>query len=105
MIPTMYVLDGHKPVPTSDIRAWAECMHDSERRCVSCDYVGAIMVNTTFLGANQNYSGVGDPRFFETKVFTQDGSLDHLTRQYATWEGAFAGHKCVVAKLKGEKPK
>lgn len=101
----MYTLNGHEPVPCTDIRDWGQCFQ-SKDRIVAQTKLGKYFVSTVFLGVDHSWGLGRKPILFETMVFGGDDNLDHdWTKRYRTWDEAEAGHEIVVAKIKMKKAK
>lgn len=92
-----YILNGHTPVVTDDLFAWAEWFEGAEenRRVALTEISDDVSVSTVFLGLDHNFSGEGDPILFETMVF--GGDRDGETTRYRTWDEAKTGHEEVVS--------
>lgn len=90
-----YRLEGHTPVPTSNVGAWGE---SAPRWGVALTTIGPATISTVFLGLDHNYSGVGPPILFETMVF--GGPLNHEMERYATWEEAEVGHVAMCERVR-----
>jgi len=93
-----YILRGKKPVRCDNIFKWSRFM-DKKNRHVANTYIGSVRISTVFLALNHNFSDKASPLLFETMVF--GGELDLCLERYRTWDGAAAGHKRWVAKVKG----
>ena len=94
-----YILDGHNAVPCDDLLAWAKWFEKTERH-VADEVVGDVRISTVFLGSDHSFTG--DPLLlFETMVFGGPHDQEWVER-YSTWDEAEAGHKAMVAKVKGE---
>lgn len=95
----LYILEGHKAVPTDDIAAWVEWFVPNGEMCqVGKDMVGSYAVSTVFLGSAHSRFAPNGPTLFETAVFAPDDSLKIVGR-YPTWEDAAEGHALAVAEL------
>jgi hypothetical protein len=92
-----YVLDGHTPVPASDIRDWGRWFEKADRHVAKTE-INHVTVSTVFLGLDHAFGG-GTPILFETLVF--GGPLDGEMERYATWDQAEAGHKAIVERVNG----
>jgi hypothetical protein len=98
--PMFWILDGHTPVPTNDINAYAEFWKDEENRRVGKDYVGDILISTVFLCVDHGWGG-GPPVLFESMVFgSEDEELQDYQERYCTWDEAVEGHKRIVEWVK-----
>lgn len=97
----MYILDGHTPVPTEDMRAYGRMFKDPDARRVARDRVGVLNVSTVFLGTDHSF-GDGPPLLFETMVFGL--SDEEPCDRYSTWDEAVAGHAAMVAWAKENQP-
>ena len=93
-----WILDGHTPrlVGWDEYLAWQKAGSPDNRR-VAQDTLGDVWVSTVFLTVDHAFLG-GPPILFETMIF--GGPHDQLCWRYATWEGAEAGHRRVVAHLR-----
>lgn len=92
-----YLLDGHTPVPTQDVRAWGAMFEDLDGRRVGwTELTAEIAVSTVFIGLDHSFGG-GPPILFETMIvgLSPDGGWDHPHR-YATWDQAERGHELAV---------
>lgn len=92
-----YILDGHEPVLSNDLIAYAKWFKAADRHVGKTQISDDIEISTVFLGLNHNY-GAGIPILFETMVF--GGILDGELERYATWEEAEEGHKRWVEKVR-----
>jgi hypothetical protein len=104
-----YILQGHLPVLTTDVRAWGRWMapENAPLRWVAGVTLAAphgwtpARVATVFLGVDQN-PGLDPedetPRLFETRVF--GGPIDRETARCATWDEAVEQHARMVARVK-----
>jgi hypothetical protein len=98
----MYRLDvDGNPVEEPDTLAWGRWFGTADRS-LAYDRVGAVEVSTVFLGLDHNYSG-GPPLLWETMTFAVDetSELHNLQDRYTTRESALAGHKAMVARVRG----
>jgi len=92
----LYVLEGHTPVPCSDMARWGEMFRDIKARRVAESQVADFWVSTVFLGLDHSF-GEGPPLLFETMVFSEDGETIGRLDRYATWDEAAAGHELMIA--------
>ena len=97
-----YILraDG-TPVPCDSLIAWALWLESSgqERRVAHDQVADGIEVSTVFLGLDHNLLDSGPPILYETMVF--GGPHDQLMKRYHTRAEAAAGHRRIVAELRG----
>ena len=97
----LWVLDGHTPVPCTDIETWGRLMETIDRRLVARDAwqadSEAFELSTVFLTIPHNMTSDA-PWFFETMLFT-DGHGEELAR-YRTWDEAEKGHKAILQQIK-----
>jgi hypothetical protein len=98
---TVYILDGHTPVPTKDVFTWGKWFEEHDHHVAYTTLKSGVCVSTVFVGLNQAWWSEGAPVLFETMVFDPSKPrleqwLDEYTRRYTTWEEAEAGHKEVV---------
>lgn len=91
----IYILDGHTPVPASDLLTWSAWFEKAERHVAKTN-IGDVFVSTVFLGLDHNWDQ-GPSILFETMVF--QGPLDGEQERYVTWEEAEAGHAAMVNKV------
>lgn len=90
----MYMLDGHTPVPCSDIYEWAAWFEKTDSRLVArTEYPGDILVSTVFTGFDSGVVWSDKPILFETMVF--GGDFNHYIRKYSTWDEATEGHDII----------
>lgn len=91
IFPQWYILNGHEPVPTDDIREWGEFMEKVDRH-VRKTHIGDAMISTVFL-AILHPGGY----LFESLVFggVHDGYMD----RYYTWDEAEQGHDRIIDML------
>jgi hypothetical protein len=92
------LVDG-KPVPTTDVLAWAQWLESAPERQVAKTEIGSnILVSTVFLGMNHNFNLQGPPVLWETMVFggPRDGDMDRYTSRAA----AEVGHLEMVERIK-----
>lgn len=89
----LYVLDGHTPVPTTDITEWG-LTFGSQSRIVATTDIGDVRISTVFLGVDHNFLSHGPPIVFETMVF--GGVKDGYTDRCATWDEAEEMHAKAV---------
>jgi len=108
-----WLLDGHTPVKTDDVRTWGR-MFEKMDRIVGRDTIRDATVSTVFLGIDHSLifggqhdqatwryvvwdEAAGPPGLFETMIF--GGEHDEYQERFRTWEEAEAGHKaaCVLA--------
>lgn len=61
-------------------------------------------VSTVYLVINHQWRSGAPPLIFETMIFSNDPDIDNYQWRYSTEEQAAAGHRRVVAWLKGECP-
>ena len=94
--PLYYVLDGHTPVPESDMETFAIWHGTADRRVALTVLAPGVEVSTVFLGIDHQF-GDGPPLLFETMLFSD---YDEKEWRYSTWDEAVAGHERVVAELK-----
>lgn len=88
-----YILDGHTPVPCTDLLRWGIWMDSNHSaRVVKQTERDGVMVSTVFTGTNLSLAGSA-PVLFETKVF--GGEHDEKTECACTWEQAEAVHAMV----------
>ena len=107
--PMYYALDGHEPVALSGPTAvlqWGRWFEKAKRQVAFTD-LGFGSVSTVFLGVDHRHWGDGPPIVFETMVFENPTpgqpfpeELAGLTRRYATWDEAEAGHAEMVAEVR-----
>ncbi len=90
-----YILDGHTPVLSDDLIAWAKWYETAERH-VANEIRDGIQVSTVFLGISHSF-GPGPPVLFETLVF--NGDHDQDAERYYTWDEAEAGHRRMCEKV------
>jgi len=94
-MPSLYILEGKKPVLIESTLDWAVWYEESdEKRIVARDEIEEVSVSTVFLGVDYNNSGEGPTILFETAIFK--GKHDHFCRRYSTWEEAEEGHRKAV---------
>ncbi|MEI7960759.1 MAG: hypothetical protein WCI04_00325 [archaeon] len=87
----MYILEGKKPVKTTDVNEWSKSLEDN--RQVAIDRVGGeCTISTVFLGDNRS-TDKENPIFFETNVL--GGERDGYSQQYSTWDEAERGHRYI----------
>lgn len=88
-------LDENKNVVPCDLDEYAAQFKDDAARRVDMTQVQGDTVSTVFLALDH---GIGmRSLWFETMVFDRDGNpLGLLTKRYATWDEAVAGHAEVV---------
>lgn len=89
----LYILDGHTPVPVTDVAVWGKFCEDRSKRRVARTEIGDVTVSTVFLGINHNFVE-GEPILFETMVF--GGEHDEYQERCCTWDEAVAMHTRVV---------
>lgn len=89
--PRWYTLDGHTPVPTTDL---VEAMQN--RPHVALTEKGKVSVSTVFLGIDHSFFE-GPPLVFETMIF--GGEHDGWQDRCSTWEEAEAMHARACALL------
>lgn len=89
----LYILDGHTPVPVTDVAVWGKFFGDRSKRRVARTEIGDVTVSTVFLGMDHNFEG-GKPILFETMVF--GGEHDEYQERCCTWDEAVAMHTRVV---------
>ncbi len=96
----LYILNGHEPVPATDIVEWARWFETADRivRVTELPVQGGRL-STVFLGSDHGF-GTGRPILFETALINAAGEFDILSR-YSTWAEAEAGHEKFVAHLAG----
>jgi hypothetical protein len=120
----IYVLDEDKsPVPTTDIKKFAELINNIEARRVDLTELDRFRVSTVFLCTDHNYTGEGGPILFETMVFDREHGgavslnsllnkeepdimppamkmmdifMRSLQARYRTWDEARNGHQQIV---------
>lgn len=95
MKPHYYILDGHTPVPITDLFAWGRWRETGDRTVARTQIDGPVEVSTVFLGIDHQW-GNGPPLLFETMIFCGDAAEDYQER-YSTWAEAEAGHQRAVA--------
>jgi hypothetical protein len=96
-----YILgpDGRTPEPCPEVLDWAAWYETADRTVSRAERAGTL-VSTVFLGVDHRFRGEGPPLVFETMVFgAGDEDFDGLTRRYATWEEAEAGHREICARV------
>lgn len=93
--PSLYILDGHKPVPCPDPLLWGKWFETADR-VVAQDTVLGVLISTVFLGLDHNFSNDGAPILFETMCFTEIEDVFQQQLRYTTWEEAEAGHRAIV---------
>lgn len=99
-----YILEGHKPVPCSDLARFGQWFETADRK-VAYTVVGDVRVSTVFLGMDHQF-GEGEPLLFETMVFPKNNWNDLYCARCSTWEQAEAQHAEAVMKVKdGEIPR
>lgn len=97
--PRYWVLDGHTPVPASDLFEWAEFFERGlDERRVALDHIedpahDAVQLSTVFIGVDLSLLGPV-PLLFESRVI--GGPLDGHTWRYPTWSEAEAGHRRLL---------
>jgi hypothetical protein len=90
-----YILDDKgDPVPCDDVIVWAQWFENMVAR----DSVGDSTVSTVFLALDHSF-GEGPPLLYETLVF--GGPMAEEMERYSTRQEAEAGHKEMLAKVKG----
>ncbi len=92
-----YILGNKKPVKTEDTIEWAKWFEKEENWCVAKDIINDNQIITIFHGMDVSLTG-NPPILFRTMVIC--GELDGETDCYSTWQGAEAGHKKMVEKVK-----
>lgn len=92
----LYILQGKKPVPASNIKIWAQ-FFDSDERIVAQDMIGDILISTVFLGIDHSFhfDNEESPVLFESMVFGGN-ELDGICQRYHTWSEAENGHKELI---------
>jgi hypothetical protein len=107
----MYVLDDdHRPVPVEDVIAWGTWLESADRIVKQDGDEGSgWWISTVFLGIDHGYGVSGPPLLFETMIFKPEhprqprafvAHWDQQCRRYATWAGAAAGHRAIVAEFR-----
>lgn len=91
-----FTLDGHEPVPCSDLLKWARWFQTAGRH-VAQDEFGDWIVSTVFLGIDHRW-GEGPPILFETMAFKRGECMD--MDRCATWTEAEKQHARVLARIK-----
>ncbi len=70
--------------------------------------IGAVLISTVFLHTSHNYSGCGEPIFYETQIFenTQDDCLgdEIYCNRYSSKQEAIMKHNIIVAFLDKQTP-
>ena len=97
----IYRLEGHTPVPCSDLSAFAQLISDVEKRRVALSEIEGHKISTVFLGQDQRLGRSDEPELFETMVTDAEGEVKAVSR-CATWEQAEAQHADAVASLQGK---
>lgn len=99
-----YILDGHAAVP-ADAHTWHRWSQSADRMVEQTSLGADTTVSTMFIGFDEDLDPAS-PAIFETEVSntgneTNKGiaAVDGFRRRYATWEGAVAGHRAIVALL------
>ena len=85
-----YILNGHTPVPTSDLLNWGLWM-ESKERIVKQEDIGSMKISTVFLGLDHSFSEKGPPLLFESMIF--NGPLDETQDRCSTWDQAEEMHE------------
>lgn len=96
----IYILKGHIPVQTDDLKEWSEWFDKCDRTVKITDmriWFNRVVVSTVFLSLDHNYHKDGDPILFETMIF--GGKHDQYCNRYSTWAEAEAGHDKIVCAL------
>ncbi len=90
-----YILDENKQaVLEPDLMKWA-MWYETADRTVAITEVAGVSVSTIFLGLDFNFVG-GEPRLFETCIFTDTPAIKYLNGQLhrtKTWKEAEQMHK------------
>lgn len=101
-----YILDGHTPVPTSNLMEWATHFETDERQVAHTVIDERYLVSTIFMALDMNLLRRGGPPvLFETMVEAlspMPGIPDEwqdFQDRYCTWEEAEAGHAEIVREI------
>lgn len=95
--PLAYILDGHTPVPSTDMLETGRLLQDVAARTVARTEVGDAEVSTVFLVFDHGIAGL--PMLFETMVFSEGGFCQNPLVRYHTWEDALRGHDDIVLQI------
>lgn len=91
-----YVLEGKTVRRAKTRREWREFMQDASARQLKWTELGGVgYVSTIFLGRDTGELP-GVPILFETMARIGRDFADDVTRRYATWDDAMAGHDDLV---------
>ena len=95
-----YILVGHTPFETEDMKEWANWFeHSAHERRVALTQLALMEVSTVFTGVDYRMGGGGSlPLLFETAVFNEQRSMI-ATYRTRSWEEALAKHEDVVKSL------
>lgn len=92
-----YVLEGHAPRRARTRREFAQFMRDRAQLQLCWTDLGHVgYVSTIFLGRDSG-DVPGVPILFETMARIGADYADDVTRRYATYDDAMAGHAELVA--------
>ncbi len=92
-----YILENKKPVKAEDTIEWGKWFEKEENWQVAKEIINDNQIITIFHGMDVSLTG-NTPILFRTMVIC--GELDGETDCYSTWQGAEAGHKKMVEKVK-----
>lgn len=95
-VKSAYVLEGHTPRRARSRREHAQFMRDKAQRQICWTDLGDVgYVSTIFLGRDTG-EVAGVPILFETMARIGADYSDQVTRRYATYHDAIAGHAELV---------
>ena len=87
---------------TADLAVWGAAFETADR-CVARDEIstpfGEVVVYSSFLGMDHNFSDAGPPLFFETMA-TVDGDWCDLQYRYSSSKDALNLHRALVAHVR-----
>jgi hypothetical protein len=64
-----FILDGHNPIPESDVLKWGKWFETADRVVQKTRVTPKVEVSTVFLGLDHNFLDKGKPVLFETMIF------------------------------------
>lgn len=90
-----WVLRGHTPVLTDDIREWQNLIGNPQRQVATDMVTPSVVVSTCFL---LSFDEGPAPLLFETMVFDERPvpTIPELRWHYRTWKDAEDGHRKAV---------
>lgn len=103
-MPGYYILVGHTPYPTNDVKKWGQWFRTAPRYQRKVAHTesddGKVSVSTVFLGIDYSHGDSQAPLLFETMVF--GGEHDGEMCRYSTWKQAENGHKKMCKRFLGK---